>query len=109
MALLLALLPAAYYMGKNIHEGLAWPAQERALNEQFAKLSSCAAQKPGLTCVFGEDAWKNGAHFGAVSGLRTALLPSNFAVMSAAQRAAYFAHLQPYVLVENLTELPPCP
>lgn len=79
--------------------------QELALIES---LRQCHLRTPEATFLFAGERLSP-FKYGAVTGMRTARLPTNFATMDEAQKKAFFARLSPFVLVKTFSDDRQCP
>lgn len=68
--------------------------------EQIRFLQGCHAQTPQAVYLFPRNLDAMGAQYGALTGNRTALMPSNLDRMSQFERDRYFEAMRPYVLAD---------
>ena len=114
LGLLLALL-ASVWSGGVYLANVGDPRLERArdasrdvTDAEIERLRACQLETPTTTLIFGGEIENLAPRYGALTGLRAAIIPSNFGRMSDSEQHAYFAHMGPYRLLENKIELTQC-
>lgn len=75
---------------------------------QIKYLSRCHLRNPKSTYIFMNEVGELAPRYGAVTGMRTALIPSNFARMTDVEKSKYFEFMQPYVLIDSLAKVEEC-
>lgn len=100
---------ATLALAQNIAQGRRLAPVMAAEASQIAALQACHRQHPETLYIFVGKGGLLPAKYGALSGQRAAIIPSNFARMDAGARANYFEKMAPYLLIENPAEMQPCP
>ena len=83
--------------------GEAWLKGHERLDKEMdiiLDLERCHLHHPDATFIFGKSA-RFAAQYGAITGNRTAFLPSNFSQMSDADKSNFFERMKPYLLIEK--------
>ena len=76
--------------------------------DQIRKIYTCHKTHPEETYIFIKDANFIAPKYGAITGMKTAFIPSNFDDMNGKEREMYFSKMVPYKLIENLSNLSDC-
>ena len=71
-------------------------------------LRQCHLRTPAVTYLFAGERLSP-FKYGAITGMRTARLPTNFVAMDEPQRKAFFARMSPFVLVKTFSDDRQCP
>lgn len=71
------------------------------------KLTDCHRRQPTATLIFAD--YTLGARYGAITGMKSAFRPTNFAGMSAAHKQAYFANMEPFLMIDDDFDPGECP
>lgn len=91
------------YLATSILSGAAWAQNDRKTEALVRDLSRCHSRSPEETYIFAGEVGRLAPRYGAVTGHRTAFLPSNFDRMNGEEKAEYLAHMSPYRMIENMT------
>lgn len=108
LTLVLAVGNGVYAIATDSGVGIEQSAGPDVEARQIDALRACHQLTPERTYIFVHDAEHLASRYGAVTGLRTAFIPANFDKMTDIQRNDYFAHMQPYVLIDKITKLRHC-
>ena len=108
ISLTLSLLLGAGYLARK-----AWASayQHRASDVARANvetLRQCSAEAPQVTYVFADDNVL-AARYGAITGRSAAFIPSNFKIMTTAEKKAFFDAMRPYAIVDDTRSGIRCP
>jgi len=75
---------------------------------QIYDLYSCHKLKPWSIYIFTGEAGAMAPRYGAITGMPTAFLPSNFDRMTIPEKDRYFEHMQPFVIIDSLAAIKKC-
>ena len=76
--------------------------------KQIAVLASCHQHNENTVYIFMGDTRRLAPKYGALTGMRTAFIPSNFNNMDEKTKSSYFEHLKPYLLINDLSKISSC-
>jgi hypothetical protein len=80
-----------------------------AFEDKFiSSLWACQKQQPKVRYIFSGKAHYLAAKYGAITGGRSAFIPSNFELMESEERHKYFMKMMPYKIVGSITESDLC-
>ena len=75
---------------------------------QIKNLYSCHLEDSKNTYIFMNEARGIAPRYGALTGMRTAFIPSNFDRMTNIEKSNYFKFMQPYVLIDSISKAEKC-
>jgi len=75
---------------------------------QIKDLYQCHLTDPKNTYIFMNEARGLAPRYGALTGMRAAFIPSNFARMTDIEKSNYFEFMQPYVLIDSIAKVEKC-
>lgn len=104
-----ALIIGIYFLSKSTLSGHMRTNDMHRELEVIESLRQCHTSNPESTYIFDPASEMNYFKYGAITGMRTAGLPSNFRKMSKDQKEDFFSHMMPYALIENYSNGGKCP
>ena len=75
---------------------------------QIKTINTCHQLNSSNVYIFMGDASKLTFKYGATTGMRTAIEPSNYNKMNEEERIAYLKHMKPYILIDTLSQVEKC-
>lgn len=109
LAALLSIAIGARFLAKNIAQANALHDEMQAQSAQIAMLEACHAKMPATLFIFRNNTGLLASKYGALTGRRAAILPSNYNQMNEQTKGAYLKAMQPYFLIDNPAEIHTCP
>ena len=108
LSFILVILIAATYFSKA-----AWSSRYGVVSiarqfDQIKKLNYCHKLDPQIIYIFIKDAGGLAPIYGAITGMRAAFIPSNFDKMNNREKSSYFEHMQPYLLIDSISQEEKC-
>lgn len=110
IALAATLITGGSYLTEDVRQGLHNGPKMQQEADAIARINSCHRLHPERVYIF-SNAREYGdftAKYGALSGMKTAFIPSNFNAMNGQQKAAYFASMQPFTIIDDPWEVQAC-
>ena len=108
ISLILTVAVGISFLSKDIWHGYN---QTQEMSKQTALIKSiqtCHLSDPAKILFFLNNANELASKYGALTGMRTALAPSNFYDMSSDERYVFLEKMKPYYLFNNLEEVQKC-
>lgn len=80
----------------------------RKQKSEIINLYSCHIMNPRVVYVFTKEDVILASRYGAVTGARSALIPTNFDTMTSTQKNSYLKFMQPYSIIDNNLKFKKC-
>lgn len=108
LSVVITLALAVRFVGAYFHDA-ELVREKRPLEDKFiATLLACQKSHPEVKYIFQGEVVRLAPRYGATTGGLAAFIPSNFNRMSEQEKQVYFDKMQPYVLIDKVTEAYPC-
>lgn len=108
ISLVLSVLIGGYTIAKQSWAGIVRLNKPDLIKQVIEQLSKCHETEPEVAYIFMGEATL-AARYGAMTGNRTAFIPSNFDRMNEVEKERYFNYMKPFVFVANVPEADKCP
>lgn len=108
-ALLLSVALGGAYLTHKSWQGIQRLGEPDLALQQIELLQECHRKNPEVAYIFVGPVQSLAPPYGAVTGNRTAFIPSNFGRMTEHEKAAYFAHIKSFSFVSRPIDTNTCP
>ena len=108
LSLILTIAIGISFLSKDIWQGYNQTEEMKKQTALIKSIQTCHLSDPTKILFFLNDANELASKYGALTGMRTALAPSNFYDMNSEEKYLFLEQMKPYHLFNNLEEVQKC-